>query len=320
MNEKFIFVINPKSGKNERAMNFINKIEAACKAYKLDSEIYITKSVGDAREFVKERCAALKEVTRFYACGGDGTVNEVINGAVGCPLARVGILPLGSGNDYIKSFPDVDFLNLTAQIKGSPKAVDLIRIGDRYVANMCNIGFDATVAHNFVKFKTFPGISGKMAYTLSVFYCLINKISSPMTIILDDGTEIHDSMLLCSVSKGIYCGGQYKTAPLADLSDGFMDVCPIKKISRALFLKFFALYKDGKHVNNPELEKWVSYHKCKKMTIKSSEKLPVCFDGETAYLDGTVTFELVPDAIKIIIPAEGNEIDKADKATAQEIM
>ncbi|MEE1279647.1 MAG: diacylglycerol kinase family protein [Oscillospiraceae bacterium] len=320
MSEKFIFVINPKAGKNNRAMNFINKIEAACKAFGIDSEIYITKAVGDAREFVKERCKDLTEATRFYACGGDGTINEVINGAVGFPYARVGLLPLGSGNDYIKAFPDVDFLDLPAQIKGTPKAVDLIRIGDRYVANMCNIGFDATVAHNFVKFKTFPGVSGKMAYTLSVFYCLVNKISSPMTIVLDNGTEIHDNMLLCSVSKGIYCGGQYKTAPMADLSDGFMDVCPIKKISRSQFLKFFSLYKVGNHVNNPELEKWVSYHKCKKMTIKSSEKLPVCFDGDTAFLDGTVTFELVPNAIEIIIPAAGDEIDKAEKTVAQEVM
>ncbi len=320
MSDKFIFVINPKAGKNNKAMSFINKIEAACKAFKVKGEIYITKSVGDAREFVKERCKCLSEPTRFYACGGDGTINEVINGAAGCPFAKVGILPLGSGNDYIKSFSDADFLNLPAQIKGEAKPVDLIKIGNRYVANMCNIGFDATVAHNFVKFKTVPCVSGKMAYSMSVFYCLVNKVSSPMTIILDDGTEICDSMLLCSISKGIYCGGQYKTAPKADVFDGFMDVCPIKKISRTQFLKFFSLYKDGKHVDNPELEKWVSYHKCKKVTIKSTEKLPVCFDGENAFLDGTITFELVPNAVEIIIPAKGDKLDEAEKIYAAEVM
>lgn len=320
MKEKFVFIINPKAGKTGSAMNFINKIEAAGKAFELDSEIYITKAVSDAREYVKMRCKNLDRPTRFYACGGDGTINEVINGAVGTPLASVGILPLGSGNDYIKAFKDADFLNLPAQIKGKPTPVDLIRIGDRFVANMCNIGFDATVAHNFVKFKTIPGVSGKMAYSISVFYCLINKISTPMTIVLDDGTEICDDMLLCSLSKGIYCGGQYKTAPLADLSDGFMDVCPIKKISRAQFLKFFNLYKDGNHVNNPELEKWVSYHKCKKATIKGVHKLPVTFDGEPAFLDGTVTFELAPKAVHIIIPAKEAKIDQDEKKSAAEIL
>ena len=320
MSDKFIFVINPKSGKNNRAVTFMSKIEAACKAFNIDSEIYITKSVGDTKEFVRERCKTLTEPTRFYACGGDGTINEVINGAVGCPYAKVGILPLGSGNDYIKAFPDADFLNLPAQIMGEGKAVDLIRIGDRYVANMCNIGFDATVAHNFVKYKAIPGVSGSAAYAISVFTSLVNKMSSPMTIVLDDGTEIHDEMLLCSISKGIYCGGQYKTSPKADLSDGFMDVCPIKKISRPQFLSFINLYKQGTHVDNPKLAKWVSYHKCKKMILKSTKKLPVSFDGEIAFLEGTVTFEIAPKAVEIIIPAKLSELDEQEKKIAAEIM
>ena len=320
MNEKFIFVINPKAGKNNRAMNFIGNIKAACKVYNIDSEIYITKAVGDACEFVKNRCKALSETTRFYACGGDGTINEVINGAVGCPYAKVGILPLGSGNDYIKSFPGVDFLNIPAQIMGKPRAVDLIRIGDRYVANMCNIGFDAKVGHNFVKFKRIPGVSGKAAYTLSVFYCIVSKISTPMIITLDDGTEISDNMLLCSVSKGLYCGGQYKSSPLANPYDGYMDVCPIKTLSRPQFLSFFEIYKKGEHINNPKLEPWVSYHKCKKMTIKSAEKIPIAYDGDIGYLNGTITFEVVPQAIEIIIPELATEIDLQDKKIASEIL
>lgn len=319
MKEKYIFIINPKAGKANRSVNFITKIEAACKAFELDSEIYITKSVGDAREFVKNRCDGLTQPTRFYACGGDGTVNEVVNGAANCKFASVGIIPLGSGNDYIKSFKDADFLNLPAQIEGVAKPVDLIKIGDKYVANMCNIGFDATVAHNFVKFKAMPGVSGKSAYSLSVFYTLISKTSTPMTIILDDGTEICDDMLLCSLSKGIYCGGQYKTSPKANVSDGFMDVCPIKKLSVFQFLKFFDLYKVGAHVNNPELEHLVSYHKCKKVTIKGINKLPACFDGEPVFLNGTVTFELAQGAVNIIIPSADKKIDEAEKTAAAEI-
>ncbi len=319
MKEKYIFIINPKAGKNNKSMGFIGKIEAACRAYELDSEIYITKSVGDAKEYVKMRCEGLDRPTRFYACGGDGTINEVINGAVNCPLASVGILPLGSGNDYIKIFKGVDFLNLPAQINGRPKEVDLIKIGERYVANMVNIGFDATVAHNFVKFKTIPAVSGKAAYAISVFYSLVSKISKRMTITLDDGTEICDDMLLCSLSKGIYCGGQYKTAPLADVSDGFMDICPIKKISRTQFLKFFNLYKNGAHVSNPELSPYVSYHKCKKATIKCRDKVAVCFDGDTTFLDGTVTFEVAPKAVKIIIPDELETISETEKKASSEI-
>lgn len=319
MKEKFVFVINPKAGKNNSAVSFISKIKAAIEAYDLDGEIYITKCGGDAKEFVKNRCESLDIPTRFYACGGDGTINEVINGAVGYPLATVGILPLGSGNDYIKSFGDVDFLDLDAQINGEPLMVDLIKVNDRYVANMCNIGFDASVAHNFVKFKSAPGVSGKMAYTISVFYTLMSKLARPMHIILDDKTEIYDEMLLCSISKGIYCGGQYKTAPRADLTDGFMDVCPIKKLSRIQFLSFIGAYKEGRHFDEPSMQKYVAYHKCKKAVIKGASRLPVCFDGDTAFLDGTVTFELCEKALGIILPANATEVEKEVRKEAAEI-
>jgi len=319
MKEKFIFVVNPKAGKNNNAVMYIDKIKAAIKTYNLDGEIYITQAALDAKNFVKKRCENLDRPTRFYACGGDGTINEVINGAVNCPLASVGLLPLGSGNDYVKSFGDVDFLDLNAQINGNPKDVDLVKIGDRYVANMCNIGFDASVAHNFTKFKVMPGVSGKSAYAISVFYTLLQKLARPMHIVLDDGTEIFDDMLLCSVSKGIYCGGQYKTAPRADVSDGFIDVCPIKKLSRIQFINFIGFYKKGVHFDIPSLSRYVAYHKCKKATIKNANSIPVTYDGEPAFINGDVTFEVAEKAVKIIIPAKADEIEFEIKKEAAEI-
>lgn len=319
MKEKFIFIVNPKAGKNNNAVMYIDKIKAAIKTYNLDGEIYITQSVGDAKNFVEKRCQALDRPTRFYACGGDGTINEVINGAVNCPLASVGLLPLGSGNDYVKSFKDVDFLDLDAQINGKPKDVDLVKIGDRYVANMCNIGFDASVAHNFTKFKTIPGVSGKSAYAISVFYTLVQKLARPMHIVLDNGTEIKDNLLLCSVSKGIYCGGQYKTAPRADVSDGFIDVCPIKKLSRIQFVSFIGYYKNGVHFDMPSLAPYVAYHKCKSVTIKNANNIPVTYDGEPSFINGDVLFEVAEKAVKIIIPSKSSEIEYEIKKEAAEI-
>ena len=140
-----------------------------------------------------------------------------------------------------------------------------------------------------------------------------------MKVTLDDGTEIFDDMLLCSISKGIYCGGQYKTSPLADVSDGFIDVCPIKKISRLQFLKFFDLYKVGDHVTSPTLKKYLSYHKCKKAIIECRERLPVCFDGEPSFLEGKTVFEVVEKAVKLILPAPAKRRDIEEKKLAQEV-
>ena len=97
-----------------------------------------------------------------------------------------------------------------------------------------------------------------------------------------------------------------------------MDVCPIKKISRLQFLNFFKYYKKGTHFDEPSLKQYVSYHKCKKATINGVNNLPVCFDGDTAFLNGTVTFELIKDAVKIIIP-KPDSFDTADSKIAAEI-
>ena len=114
---KHIFVINPAAGKTNVTEALLPRLHALFVGREEELETYLTTGVGDATRFVKERCAASNgEHLRFYSCGGDGTMNEVLQGLAGCANAAMGVVPCGSGNDFVRSFPDCDFSNLEAQI------------------------------------------------------------------------------------------------------------------------------------------------------------------------------------------------------------
>ncbi len=143
---RHIFVINPKAGREDIGKKLIEDLHSY--DGKIDYETYITKSKGDAQVFVKEYLASHddKETYRFYACGGDGTLYDVVNGAYGHPNAQIACFASGSGNDFIKNFhDDTRFRNLDKEINGTPTKIDLLKIGDRYCINITNYGFDGEV-------------------------------------------------------------------------------------------------------------------------------------------------------------------------------
>ena len=115
---KHIFILNPVAGKAKKLHLFEEKLREIATSKGVSYEIYHTSDVGDASRFVRERATAERdEAFRFYACGGDGTVNEVVSGAVGCENAEVAIVPIGSGNDFVRVHgKNEEFLDVAAQI------------------------------------------------------------------------------------------------------------------------------------------------------------------------------------------------------------
>ena len=92
---------------------------------------------------MRKTAAESSERLRFYACGGDGTLGEVVNGAAGQVNAEVGLIPIGTGNDFVRNFADAgDFFDIEAQVMGEARAIDLIKCNDRYGINVVNVGFD----------------------------------------------------------------------------------------------------------------------------------------------------------------------------------
>ena len=105
-------------------------------------------------------------------------LHEVVNGAAKRSDCTVAVIPCGSGNDYVKNFGSADaFTDLERLVQGAPRPVDLLDCSGEYAVNLCNIGFDARVAHHMSKFKRIPFVSGPLAYTLSLLFCLLGQIS-----------------------------------------------------------------------------------------------------------------------------------------------
>lgn len=305
MDVKHFFILNPKAGRKNCADLLEPEIRGVCDRQKLDYEIYITESVGDATNFVKKTCEQNPDKTlRFYACGGDGTLNEVINGVVGVENASVGAVACGSGNDFIKSIGDYDFRDVKTTIEGHSKLVDLIYVKelDRYSVNICTIGFDSDVAAAMPSFKKIPLINGKLAYVLAVVKTFFNRMYHDYTVRLDDEEAEKQTLTLTSVANGNVYGGSFHAAPRAEINDGLLDVCAVKKVTKLQFLQFVGPYQKGKHLDDPKISTFITYKRAKKVEISGEGTLNANIDGEIIPVENKITFEVKKGAVNFIIP------------------
>ena len=301
---KHIFVINPRAGKVDR----VAEISALLKKFNgiIDYEIYATKSQGDAREYVNNYLKEHpeNETYRFYACGGDGTLHDVANGAYKYSNAEVAVYASGSGNDFIKNFGDSNgFRDLESLIYGKPQKVDLLRVDDKVCVNIVSFGFDGEVTFAMHRFKRWPFISGKMAYNLGAVSSLLFKMSAPMKITIDDEPFFDGKGLLIAVANGHTYGGGFRCAPKALVNDGILDICFAKKISRFRAGGLMSSYKKGEHLTNPKCKDIIAYRKAKRVKIESNRDVAYQIDGETFRKNG-LEIEVLPCAMTFIIPRE----------------
>ena len=305
---KTIFIINPKSGQGKRTDAFIASVKETISRTNADAEVYITKSVGDATVYVRDYCED-NGPARFIACGGDGTLSEVLNGVIDTPDAEVGVIPMGSGNDFCRNF-DGDFKNIENQINGKTVKCDAIKYSteyreakrEGYCVNMFNIGFDCNVADMTSDMKKKPFISGSFAYFLSILVTLIKKKCSDLKIELDGEIVHNGKILLTSIANGCYCGGGIKSNSLASVSDGFININIIKNLSRTRFLTLLPSYMKGTVLERRGVEKYVSSPKCKTITVTPNNgDIRISVDGEIISAQKT-DFEIVHNAFNFVIP------------------
>lgn len=307
---KHYFIINPVAGKGTAVQVFTGKIQQAFLHRQEPYEIHITQSVGDATNFVRETCKTQQGALRFYACGGDGTLCEAVNGAAGFPFASVTSVPCGSGNDFVRNF-EGGFQALDGLIDAQDERIDLMRFADgAYGINMCNVGFDANVALNMAKFKSLPLVSGHMAYQLSLIYCLLQKMSYPLKVVLDDSEVIQGEFLFTTIGNGCYCGGGFKGVPDAVINDGLLDLCVVKKLSRPKFLSVVSIYKEGRHLQEKALEPYLYYRKARKIEVVSEKPFAVSIDGESN-LRKNLCVEVQPGALRFASPSFAGKVPAA---------
>ena len=294
---RHIFIVNPHSGSQDATERIRREIGGLP-----DCEIYVTQGPGDAIKYVREACRADDEEKRFYACGGDGTLNEVVNGAAGCAHAAVGCYPCGSGNDFVKYYGGKKpFLNIREQLRAPEEAIDLIRVNDRYAVNVVNIGFEATAAHRMVSFRRIPLFAGPRSYYPAVVTSLVDSIKNPFTLIAD-GEKLYDgNILLCTFANGSYVGGSFRCAPRAKTNDGLLEVCMVKPLSRLKFANLIGYYQKGEHLEAAPLKPYLTYRRAKKIEITAPRETMICLDGEIE-TGSRFTVENLPGALRFLVP------------------
>lgn len=305
------FLINPVSGGGQ-AMSFLPVIEDTISEMK-NCHLHTTSKKGGARAFVS-KIAESGMPCRFFAVGGDGTLNEVINGLHGHKNAQAGFIPAGTGNDFVRCFSGTKhFTDIADQLDGNVMEIDSIKVTlddnepMRFI-NMMNIGFDCNVVINAENMRG----TGSSAYIKGIFKELFSKNwGFNVNVTFDDGSEYDSSALLITLAKGRYCGGGFLSSPFAELDNGFIDTAVIDTISRLKLLSLIASYRNGTYLKNPNTQDIVTYKRCKEIVIEAENKQSACLDGEIHQFKRA---ELSADykSVEFIVP-RGAEYKRAEK-------
>ena len=276
---KHIFIINPNAGKHDSRQRIYDMAEALRKQHGLEVQCILTKNQGHATELARKLCESGEEL-RFYACGGDGTANEVANGVIGYDNAAMTVIPVGTGNDFLKNFGDGAALFEDAEnLWDGPRfPMDAIDVNGRIALTIACSGIDARVAADVHKYSESPLLDGKASYIYSLAVNFLFKgISSRWTVELD-GEAVEGDYSLVAVCNGRYYGGGFMPVPEARMNDGVLNTLVVQKVSRVTFAKFVGPYAKGEYHKFPHLAHCSTPQVVQIRSQK--EDIVTCLDGE----------------------------------------
>ena len=310
---KHLIVFNPDSGKNNEAQSFRDLIKE--KFAGLDYEIYETTGPRSVITYLRKYLKVAKDTVRVYACGGDGTVHEVANGLVGAKNAELAIMPIGTGNDFVKYYGVTNenieqYRDFTPLINGEAEPIDLSKISGEglsepwYSINVINFGFDAIVGArgNYYKEHGFPKKvkEGTNPYDYALKNDAMKHGRFNDIEVFADGEKLNEKqLLLATLAQGKFVGGQFKCAPKSDNTDGLIDVCVLKTMTFLGLGMIIGTYTKGKHLDRPR--KKIVYRQAKEIKFVSPQEFDVCVDGEMIKGNNFVV-EVCPKAIKLVTP------------------
>ena len=278
---KTLVVVNPNASHGEAGRDFENSISTLIRDEIGDYDLHVTTCPGDAMDYVSHN----SDYERIISVGGDGTLNEVVNGmTIGKSRASVGIIATGSGNDFARAIDRKHDYKEMVKIASGKKTreIDLLKVfyrdftGNkslRYAVNVIGAGFDAAITDrmNKSRFKT----SGKMAYLLSFLIEYVTSKTYPLSFVVE-GEEVSGSFFFLTMANGNYFGGGMRIAPKAVVDDGLVDVVGVSKMSKIRLLYHFPKIYRGEHLAVDT----VSYRTAKNISVKSDRDVIIQMDGE----------------------------------------
>lgn len=302
----YTFLVNPHA-RTGLGLKVWRRLEAVMKKQNLTYQVFLTRYPGHATEFARTLTSGPEEIT-LIVLGGDGTINEVVNGIRDFSKTTLGYIPIGSSNDFARSMklprePEV----MLKQIL-SPSKYAYINIGrltyqnhSRRFAVSAGIGFDADVCfHN-----TSLGIKrmlnrlklGKLSYTAVALYLLLTLKPRPMTLTEGGRTRHFKKVFFTTAMNQRYEGGGFKFCPDADPEDNLLNLIVIADMPKLKALLLLPTAYMGLHTHF----KGVHTFTCSAIRVTGSDKLPVHTDGEPVTRASEISFSLEPEKLRFIL-------------------
>lgn len=293
--QDFTLITNPISGKGTAAA-VAEQASQRLTAEGYAGRLELTTQSGDANRIARE---AIENGSHWIiACGGDGTIHEVVNAIAEKPEVVLGVLPCGKGNDFAEALkiPTKPVEAIEVLLKGVTRQVDLGKIGDHYFDTIVTCGYDAEVSRRVTE-EGAP-FSGTASYVYTAITTLFSY-RSPTVRLEGDFGAYEGEILLTATGLTASYGGGMKIVPGAIIDDGLFDVCIIEPVPRRTVLRLLVTLFWGGHAGHPA----VQMHRTKSLTIETDPPILLYADGERiCYTPATV--EIVERGLTVIAPAE----------------
>lgn len=296
---KILFIINSKAGKTEFDIRKEDIEETFKNAGRLDEIEVVNTRYKNHTKFLVDAFDSLDYDEKIVIiCGGDGSLNELVNVSYGKNMT-LGLIPTGTGNDFAKNFNYENF-TLNSLLNFRTKKIDLIKVNDFYSINATSLGFDTHVLERAYKYLEEKPKLGKKAYIKAVINSL-NKITSEnleFKLELRDGSnfELSGEYLITALCNGAFYGSGFNPAPEARIDDGVLNLILASKIPFLKFITMIKKYKKGRHKDS----KYIREVLVKSGTIRSKDKFLANADGEI-FQTNEIKFQVLPKALNWVV-------------------
>jgi len=284
---KYIFIVNAFAGRG-KSLSVAQNIKKVCLENNIEHEIIFTNKPGEATTITKKykdsKCV-------IFSVGGDGTLNEVLNGIVGSDN-MLGVIPTGSGNDFYKTLEQSYDLN---------PCIDIGKINDRYFINVACLGIDAEIAKNteIMKKKNVPAAQ---IYNASIVYTFFKYKFKEMELNINNAIR-KEKFTVVTICNGQYYGGGYRMAPNASVTDNLFDIYYVDQVKKIEMPNLILKIKSGVHEQSPKVHKV----QANRIVIQSENDIICNVDGETL-ISNKFEIELIKNGITLF--NDKNLVDK----------
>lgn len=296
-NKKFLFLVNPKAGTSNKS-NLNKMVMEAAGAHKAEAIVLPTVSSGDY-SFVQQKIEE-EAYTDIIICGGDGTVNQVVN-YLKHTQVNFGIIPFGSGNGlaYSAAIPKSIPKALDLAFTGKARFVDGFMVNDSFACMLCGLGFDVKVAHDFANQPT----RGLLTYTQQTLKNYFSAKPYHFELIVNDHIIQTDAFFI-SIANSNQFGNRFTIAPKASLNDGLLDIVVVPKMNKAILPFAIIQQISGGQLTGTKDENnhSIQYFQTNRLQIRNRDAAPLHIDGEPRETMNVLNIKVIPRCFQLIQP------------------